>query len=187
MEQNVLKRAIIECQKGNAGSFRILVTEYQNMVFSLALKLLCCEPEAEDAVQDTFAAVWQNIGKYSEDKGKFSTWIYSIAYRICLDKLKHKKKTVVTHEDESTLQQYVSESNQEHQLMNNEWISIIKALAARLAPKQHIVFTLSTLGDLDTSEIEKITGMSADKIKSNLYVARQKIKEQLMHLGYEQK
>ena len=42
---------IIRCQDGNKDAFRWIVQTYQQMIFSLALKMLCDEEEAKDAVQ----------------------------------------------------------------------------------------------------------------------------------------
>jgi RNA polymerase sigma-70 factor (ECF subfamily) len=41
------------------------------------------------------------------------------------------------------------------------------------------------LEGLDTDEVQRITGLDATQIKSNLYVARQTIRKQLTELGYE--
>ena len=70
--------------------------------------------------------------------------------------------------------------------MNAEWVSIVKVLAVQLSPKQQLVFTLRVLENLPIEDIERITNMTATKIKSNLYVAKQQIKQQLIQLGYEQ-
>lgn len=186
MEQNGLNVVIEQCKRGNQESFRALVMEYQNIVFSLTLKMLCDEEEAKDAVQNTFVLVWKNLEKYDAGKGKFSTWVYTIASRVCLEYLKSRKKIYPIPDNETVFRQYISNENDERQLMNREWAAIVKVLAARLSPKQQLVFTLSILENRDTEEIKTITGLSADKIKSNLYVARQKIKEQLNQLGYGQ-
>ena len=50
-----------KCKDGDREAFRSVVKSYQRMVFSLALKMLCDEEEAKDAVQDTFLKLWQNI------------------------------------------------------------------------------------------------------------------------------
>lgn len=184
MEQNELETIIELSMKGNQNSFRTLITEYQSMVFSLTLKMLCNEVEAKDAVQDTFVLIWKNLKHYDADKGKFSTWVYTIASRVCLYYLKHRKNALPLPEDETVFRQYVSERNGEEQLINKEWTSIVKVLVLSLSSKQRLIFTLSILESCDVNEIETITGLSADKIKSNLYVARKKIKEQLNQLGY---
>ena len=183
MELRRLNSIILKCKDGNTEAFRLLVTEYQNMVFSLALKLLCSESDAEDAIQEAFIRVWQNINRYSESKGKFTTWLYTIVYRVCLDRLKHKQITFPLQIDQTVFLRYVSDPEQ--QLMNSQWVAIVKVLVSELSSKQQIVFTLSVLENMETEEIEKITGLSADNVKSNLYVARQKIKKQLIRLGYD--
>jgi RNA polymerase sigma-70 factor, ECF subfamily len=185
MEQRRLNSIILKCKDGDTEAFRLLVSEYQNMGFSLALKLLCSESDAEDAVQEAFVSVWQNINRYSESKGKFTTWLYKIVYRVCLDRLKHKKITSPLPIDQTVFLTYVSAPDPEQQLMNSQWVAIVKVLVSELSSKQQIVFTLSVLENMETEEIEKITGLSADNIKSDLYVARQKIKKQLTRLGYD--
>ncbi|MBR3287012.1 MAG: sigma-70 family RNA polymerase sigma factor, partial [Bacteroidales bacterium] len=60
------------------------------MVYSLSLKMLADTEEARDLVQDTFLKVWQHIGRYDE-RYSLSTWIYTIASRLCLDRLRHDR------------------------------------------------------------------------------------------------
>jgi RNA polymerase sigma-70 factor (ECF subfamily) len=48
-----------------------------------------------------------------------------------------------------------------------------------LTPKQRLVFTLRDIEEMELDEVEKITGMTRAKIKSNLYLARQYIKGKL--------
>ena len=91
MEQ-LEKDILIKCREGDKEAFRQVVRQYQRMVFSLALKMLCDEEEAKDTVQDTFIRVWQNIGEYDTAKS-FVTWIYTIATRLCLDRIKAQKHT----------------------------------------------------------------------------------------------
>ncbi len=91
MEQNEVDQIVVQCLEGSKKAFRWLVREYQSMVFSLTLKMLCDERDAEDACQDTFVNVWLNLHKYNSEKGKLSTWIYTIASNVCLDKLKRRK------------------------------------------------------------------------------------------------
>jgi RNA polymerase sigma-70 factor (ECF subfamily) len=186
MEQNELNTVIEQCRHRNQDSFATIVREYQNMAFSLCLKMLCNEDDAKDAVQNTFVAIWKNLRTFDAGKSQFSTWVYTIASRICLDSLRHRKDLIPLSDEEAAFSRYVSHDSGERQLMNREWISIVKVLAAGLSPKQRLVFTLGVLENRDAAEIEAITGMDADKIKSNLYIARQRIKEQLKRLGYGQ-
>jgi len=172
------------CQNGDKAAFRTVVQTYQRMVFSLGLKFLCDEDDAKDIVQETFIKVWVNIKRY-DGSSSFSTWIYGIASHLCLDKIKATKRLVPLPEDESVLREYATNSDSQRQLENSEWVAILRLLADKLSEKQRLVFTLSHLEGLDSDEISTITGFDAKQIKSNLYVARQTIREQLKRLGYE--
>lgn len=160
-----------------------MVQTYQRMVFSLALKMLCDEEEAKDLVQETFLRVWQRIGDYDPQKS-FTTWLYTIASRLCLDRLKSMRHTIPLPEDESVLRRFAADDNQ-RSLENSEWVAIVRTMAEGLSTKQRLVFTLCQLEGLSSSEVEQITGLDARQVKSNLYVARQTICERLKHLGYE--
>lgn len=179
-EQQIIER----CQHGDEKAFRCVVQSYQRMVFSVSLRMVCNEDAAKDIVQETFIRVWLNIQKYERGKD-FKTWIYTIAIRLCLDTLKKDSWEALDSEDETSFKNFVNEQSPDKHLENKELVSIIKVLARNLTPKQRMVFTLICLEHLETQEVERITGLSANKIKSNIYIARRKIKEQLKRLGYE--
>ena len=57
----------------------------------------------------------------------------------------------------------------EQSLINKDLKNLILRFTEELTPKQKLVFTLREVEGLEVSEVEAITGMSAEKIKSNLY------------------
>lgn len=175
---------IIRCQQGDKQAFRWVVKMHQQMVFSLALKMLCDEEEAKDMVQDTFIRVWQSIRDYDPQR-TFTTWLYTIASRLCMDRLKRKKRIVSVKEDEQVLKSYATDNDSQRTLENSEWIAIVRLMADKLSDKQKLVFTLCQLEGLSSEEVQEITGLDARQVKSNLYVARQTIRKRLMELGYE--
>ena len=173
---------IIKCKDGNREAFRWLVQQHQQLVFSLGLKMLADEEEAKDVVQETFIRVWQHIDDYDQRKS-FTTWLYTIASRLCLDRLKQMRRILPLPDDERVLQRFASD--EQRTLENSEWVAIVRMLAEGLSPKQKLVFTLCQMEGLPSAEVEQITGLDAKQVKSNLYVARQTIRERLKHLGYE--
>jgi RNA polymerase sigma-70 factor (ECF subfamily) len=175
---------ILQCQQGDKEAFRWVVKTHQRMIFSLALKMLCDEEEAKDIVQETFIRVWQSIRNYDPQK-TFSTSVYTITSRLCIDRLKKSSRMVVLPEDEITLRRFASDTDSQQSLENREWVSIVRMLAEGLSDKQRLVFTLCQLEGIPSAEVEQITGLDAKQVKSNLYVARQTIRKRLKELGYE--
>lgn len=180
IESDIISR----CQQGDKDAFRWVVQTHQRMIFSLALKMLCDEEEAKDMVQETFIRVWQSIKGFDTQK-TFSTWVYTIASRLCIDRLKRARKVVALPEDELVLRRFASDGDEQLSLENKEWVSIVRTLAENLSDKQRLVFTLCQLEGLPSAEVEQITGLDARQVKSNLYVARQTIRKRLNDLGYE--
>jgi len=180
-----LNRDIItRCQRGDKDAFRWVVQTHQRLVFSLALKMLCDEEEAKDVVQETFIRVWQRIRDYDQEKA-FTTWVYTIASRLCLDRLKRTSRIVSLPEDELVLCHFASDTDSHRIIENKEWTSIVRMMAEELSDKQRLVFTLCQLEGLSSDEVEQITGLDTRQVKSNLYVARQTIRKRLKELGYE--
>lgn len=179
IESDIIRR----CRKGDKGAFRCVVQNCQGMVYSLSLKMLADVEEAKDVVQDTFIKVWQNMASY-DDRYSFNTWVYTIASRLCLDRLRKVRPLGPAETDERVFEQVADDNDPERQLESSEWVSVIKVMADELSGKQKLVFTLSQLEGLDTAQITEITGLDADQIKSNLYAAKKNIRERLIKMGY---
>ena len=175
---------ITRCQQGDKAAFRWVVQTHQRMIFSLALKMLCDEEEAKDMVQETFIRVWQRIRDLDQQKA-ISTWIYTIASRLCIDKLRRTNRIESMPEDKLALRRYASDNDNQRTLENKEWVSIVRTIAEGLSEKQRLVFTLCQLEGLSSAEAEQITGFDAKQIKSNLFAARQTVRKRLLELGYE--
>jgi len=181
MDKSSLNNLIASCKRNDQKAFRKIVECYQSMIYSLCFRMLCNEEEARDTVQETFIKVWVNLSSYQSDK-KFSTWIYTIATNLCLDKLKSSKHNKYSGSIDDRISELISSENIEQTIINAELGEIILRLTGELTPKQKIAFTLRYLEEIEMEEIREITGMTAEKIKSNLYLARQSIRIKLENL-----
>ena len=175
MEDFQINRYIDLCKLGNTDAFKYIVSEYQQLVYTLAFKMLCNEADAEDITQETFIKAWQNITRYKRQY-KFSTWIYKIAVNACYDNLRSKQNI-----EKVSISDYdaVSEVNQEEILFNKELKELILKFTSGLSPKQKLIFMLCEIEELEIEEIIQITGMTSSKIKSNLFLAKKYIKSKL--------
>jgi RNA polymerase sigma-70 factor (ECF subfamily) len=182
MHQSSVQELIILCRQNDAQAFRKLVDVHQSMVYTLAFRLLCNDEDAKDIVQETFIKVWKHLDNFKIEL-KFSTWLYTIAANQCYDKLKKAKQNYILRlDDQDHIREFISNENIEKKVINDELSYIISSLTHDLTPKQKLVFTLHDLEGLETEEIMSITGLSAGKIKSNLYLARQYIRKKIENI-----
>lgn len=183
MNQPLSESLIKAALRGDTQAFRRLVEQFQGCVFSLALKMTGSVPEAEDVVQDTFLTVWLRLNRYSSDQGSFLTWLYTVASRKCIDHLRQRKAQPEQPLEPVLLKRLFTATDEQHQLENREWATLVEQLTGKLPPKQRLVFTLSVLEGLDADTVAHIAGMSSAQVKSNLYVARQTIRQKLLALS----
>jgi RNA polymerase sigma-70 factor, ECF subfamily len=75
-------------------AFEALYKRYIRSVYGLALRRLRDRQRAEDAVQETFAAVWRSAGSYRPDRGPAAPWLYAIARNAIVDRLRARVEPV---------------------------------------------------------------------------------------------
>jgi RNA polymerase sigma-70 factor (ECF subfamily) len=67
-------------------AFELLYHRYVRPVFGLALRRLRDRQRAEDAVQETFAAVWRSAQSYRPERGPAAPWLYTVARNAIVDR-----------------------------------------------------------------------------------------------------
>jgi RNA polymerase sigma-70 factor, ECF subfamily len=70
----------------DANAFEALYRRYARSVFGLALRRLGDRMTAEDAVQETFAAIWRSARTYKPDRGAGAPWLYAVARNAIVDR-----------------------------------------------------------------------------------------------------
>lgn len=73
---------------GDSGAFDELYHRYARAVFGLALRRLGDRDGAEDAVQETFAAVWRSARTFRPERGAGSAWLFAVARNAIVDRFR---------------------------------------------------------------------------------------------------
>ena len=162
---------IQQAAKGSHNAFQALVVRHQNLVYGLCWRLLGNAAEAEDATQEVFVKLWQNLSSYRSEN-KLSTWLYRITSNHCLDIIKRQKVRRLYAEVRSTNEP--PDTTAEH-TMHAELTTAIDQLTDMLPGKQRLVFVLAVINHQSITEIAAATGMQKGQVKSNLYYARQQM------------
>jgi len=76
----------------DAHAFEALYHRYARPVFGLALRRLGDRMRAEDAVQETFAAVWRSARTYRPERGAGAPWLYAVARNAIVDRARGRSE-----------------------------------------------------------------------------------------------
>ena len=76
---------------GRGDAFGTLVERYERAVYHLAYRTLRDVEESKDATQEAWVKAYRALASFRPG-AKFSTWIFTICYRSCCDRLAKRKR-----------------------------------------------------------------------------------------------
>jgi len=166
--------------KGDQSAFRMLVMRYQNMVFTMALRIVGHREEAEEVAQDVFMKVYANLSSF-EGKSKFSSWLYRIVYNTALTKIRNYAPDISSLDKEKTAGAMANRLgtavyNDAEQTFSAEHVSRAIKL---LSPEDATVITLFYLSEQSLDEIAQVLNIQPNAAKVRLHRARKKMKEKM--------
>ncbi|MFN8355128.1 MAG: sigma-70 family RNA polymerase sigma factor [Spirosomataceae bacterium] len=167
---------------GETSAYRFLVERYKRMVYSIALKVLVNLQDAEDAAQESFLKAFQQLHTF-EQKSKFSTWLYTLTYRTCLNKLRERQSETAFLSDEVAMYQADDTPNAAELLSRHEQAQVVKQAIDQLPRQDGLLILLYYYEDKSIKEIEEITNLSASNIKIRLHRARKVLEQQLKSIA----
>lgn len=184
MNQTTDHHFITQTLAGDPQAFGQLVMRYQDYVFTVVNRMVQHKEEAQEITQDTFVKAYSSLSSFRGDS-KFSSWLYTIAYRKTLDRIKKNKR----YAEFDALEQVLSadEDTETHgfkRLVAQERSATIKAAIAQLEPVTAALISFYYYEELSVKEIEKITDLTPENIKVKLYRGRKKLFLLLQHAQF---
>jgi len=175
---------------GDLAAFESLTTRHERRIYSLAMRILRHEQDAEDVTQQTFLSVVQNLDGF-RGEASFSTWLLRIATHAALKILRKRKGLDVVSLEEATETsgqhdsiphpEYIADWRQSpEQLVEKREIQVLLDEALdRLDEKHRAVFLLRDVEGLSIKETAGALGLSEANTKVRLLRARLQLREQL--------
>ena len=162
-------------RRGDKQAFSQLVQAYQRPVYNLTYRMLGNSEEAEDAAQETFLRAYARLGQY-DPQMKFSTWVFSIANHHCIDRLRKRRATHISIDDNPVLENLQEDTPQpEHQALEREQSVELQGLINLLEPEYRTPLVLRYWEEMSYEEIAASMGVTVAAVKSRLFRARQQL------------
>ena len=95
-------RLIERIGRGDREAFDQLYRRFARPVLAMALRHLGDNGRAEDAAQETFAAVWRSARSYRSDRGSGSAWLYAVARHAIIDRARQRRDHVADVPEEAS-------------------------------------------------------------------------------------
>ncbi|MGL4647828.1 MAG: RNA polymerase sigma factor [Caldilineaceae bacterium] len=170
---------VLAARTGDRLAFNQLVEAYQRPIYNLTYRMLGNAQEAEDAAQETFLRAFSRMGQY-DPAHKFSTWLFSIANHYCIDRLRKRRTTLISIDDNPVLQNLEDDEPQpESTLLAREQTADVQRLMQQLEPEYRTPLVLRYWENLSYEEIAQSMNLTVPAIKSRLFRARQRMGELL--------
>ena len=186
MDKNSDQIYIDKVLQGDTNGFAYLINKYKDMVYTIAIKIVKSHEDAEEVAQDSFLKAYEKLDSF-KGNSKFSTWLYTIAYRNSITKIR-KKKVATSDIDDYVIDNYSegSEFPQLEAIKNGEQQKYVREAIGRLPEKDALLITLFYMNESSVEEIEQITNLTQSNIKVKLFRARKKLNTELSFLLKEE-
>ena len=151
--------------------FGEILRRYQKQIYYHCRNLLVNHDDSDDAAQNTFIKVWQNLAQF-KGESRLRTWVYRIATNESINLLRKRKPTIDFDEAQPEMAEMISE---EMYLSGDEIALKLQKALCYLPFKQKLVFTLRYFEDLSYDEIVTLTSTSEGALKASYHHAVKKL------------
>jgi RNA polymerase sigma-70 factor, ECF subfamily len=177
-------------QAGDLAAFETLASRHERKVYSLALRMLRQEQDAEDVTQQAFLSALENLGGFRGD-ASFATWLLRIAAHAALKIIRKRKGLATVSLEEATDErdgfenvphpQFIADWRQspEQLVHKNEIRRLLNEALGHLDEKHRVIFLLRDVEGLSVKETAEALDLSESNVKVRLLRARLQLRELL--------
>jgi RNA polymerase sigma-70 factor, ECF subfamily len=171
---------ILAILAGDETSFESLFERHKRRVGLIAGRFFKQKEQIEEIIQETFTKVYLALKEFSnKEENSFAAWISRIAFNVCYDELRRKKRrsenafSDITEEEfnwiEQRLQNEEFKDDIEKRIVERD---LANKFLDRLTPDERLILVLLEVEELSTAEIAAITNWSVSKVKVKAHRAR---------------
>lgn len=145
----------------DAEAFETLYGRYARAVFGFALRRLGDRDRAEEAVQETFTAVWRSARTFRPERGSGSAWLFAVARNAIVDRFRERRDEVPDPPDAPSGEAGPADRAEA------AWLAwrVHRALE-ELPENERAVLELAYWGDMSQSEVAEFLGIPLGTVKT---------------------
>lgn len=152
-----------------------LIQRYQNLVFSICLKMTGDYFAAEDLTQETFISAYKHLGEFNGQSEK--AWLCRIAGNKCIDYHRAAARRMVPTTEEEMPDVATGENDTPlHTIINKQVLEELARCCEELPPPYKEVALQHFLEGQTAKEISEQTGVGINTVQTRIYRAREKLK-----------
>ena len=174
-KRNMADLLHLVAQSGDVEAFRKLFQAFAPRVKAFMMRQGADANTAEDLAQETLLTVWRKAGLYSDAKGSATTWIFTIARNLRIDKL--RREVAWQPLPEGADEEPSEDMAPDEEVSERERGEKVRAVLAELPADQSEVVSLSYIEGLSHSEIAERLSLPLGTVKSRMRLAYSKIRE----------
>jgi RNA polymerase sigma-70 factor (ECF subfamily) len=170
---------------GDEQSLSTLYTRYKLILFSLILRIVHSQPEAEDVLQEVFLQVWRKASDFDEARGRPFTWLVTLARSRAIDRLRAlDSRDRTATEAARDVPDSISDASDD--AVKSEQAGIVRGALVQLPEEQRRILVLAYFEGLTQSEIaERLTtplGTVKTRMRSGMIKLRELLGERVKDL-----
>ncbi len=174
VDDNYLERAI----QGDRVALEYLVNVYQDMAYTIAVRIVQNNEDAEEVVQDSFMKAFNSLDRFKR-ASKFSTWLYRIVYNTALSKIGAKPLLTTQLEEDTERMAYAHEDDTWHRLIEADRKKYVELALCSLKEEDRVIITLFYIAEKSIKEITEILDMKSSAFKMRLLRGRKQLEIRL--------
>jgi RNA polymerase sigma-70 factor (ECF subfamily) len=83
---------ITKVAQGDRTAFSTLYDRFSTPLYSLALKMLVNEAEAQDLLQEVFLSIWNKAGTFRAERGSAFSWVVAQLRNRAIDRIRSRRR-----------------------------------------------------------------------------------------------
>jgi len=172
------RAAIQRMARGDHDALADLYDRHSRLLYSLALRIVRFEADAEDVLQEVFAQVWRQALRYDTNRGTVIGWLVTLTRSRALDKLRRGRARPQATDGEQRAHEVPDTSPAiDLTLVSAEQAAAVRAALEALPDNQRVPLQLAYYEGLSQSEIAAKLDAPLGTIKTRMRQALLRLRE----------